>query len=72
VPGQSGNDPHFDRVEPLQPHKQEKDDIVATKTSKDSESRSGDKGSKANAETAKSDTKSAAKSGAKSGGKKSK
>lgn len=45
---------------------------MATKTSKDSESRSGDKGSKAKAETAKSDTKSAAKSESKSGGKKSK
>ena len=44
---------------------------MATKTSKDSETRSGDKGSKAKAETAKSDAKSAAKSESKSGGKKS-
>ena len=45
---------------------------MATKTSKDSETRSGDKGSKAKAETAKSDTNSATKSESKSGGKQSK
>ena len=42
---------------------------MATKTSKDSESRSGDKGSKTKSDAAKPDTKSAAKFEAKGAGK---